>query len=243
VTGGSGLLDDLFAAKQEEMLTALQGVRKVVEHPVMRGDATEEHWRKFLRHYLPERYAVDTGKVIDSRGGESQQIDVIILDRQYSPLLFESNGQKYFPAESVYGVFEVKQELDKENLKYASDKAASVRSLHRTSAPIVHVGGEFEPREPFRIIGGVLTTESGWSPPFGDAFQSVLGDLEEGGRIDLGCAMAHGAFTINYDTRAGLGVGHHAAERSPVGFVFDLLAELQRPGTVPAIDYGEYLET
>ena len=120
MTAGRQRLDELFAAKQQEMLAVLQGVRSVVDHPSMKGTASEENWRTLLGQYLPERYRIESGKVIDSKGAQSDQIDVIILDQQYSPLLFESGDQKYFPAESVYAVLEVKQVLNKENLEYAA---------------------------------------------------------------------------------------------------------------------------
>jgi hypothetical protein len=42
--------------------------------------------------------------VVDSNGDFSQQIDVLVFDRQYSPLIFEYEGQTVIPAESVYAV-------------------------------------------------------------------------------------------------------------------------------------------
>ena len=202
VTDQSGKLEQLFAAKQAEMVAVLEGVRSNVEHSTMKGSATEVGWRNLLEHCLPERYRIDTGKLIDSTGAESDQIDLIILDRQYSPLIFESGGQKYFPAESVYGVFEIKQELDKENIEYASGKVASVRALRRTSAAVVHAGGEFEPRNPFSILGGILTTSSGWNPPFGVPFEKSLVKLKNPKQIDLGCSLGDGAFRVDRSSGA-----------------------------------------
>lgn len=242
VTEQNEKLNQLFGAKQAEMMAVLHGVKSTVGHSTMKGIATEEGWRTLLEHYLPERYRIDTGKLIDSSGAESDQIDLIILDRQYSPLIFDSGGQKYFPAESVYGVFEIKQDLDKENIEYASGKVASVRALRRTSAAVVHAGGEFEPRNPFSILGGILTTSSGWNPPFGMPFETSLAELRNHEQIDLGCALSDGAFRVDRSSGASPTIKLHKSERSLVGFVFDLMTELQRLGTVSAIDYGEYLD-
>jgi hypothetical protein len=77
-----------------------------------------------LNNYLPERYFVDNAFVLDCEGKLSDQIDVVIYDRQYSPFLFNQNFVKYIPAESVYAVFEVRQEIDLGNLKYAGGKVA-----------------------------------------------------------------------------------------------------------------------
>ena len=42
----------------------------------------------------------------------SEQIDVVVFDRQYSPFIFNYEGQTIIPAESVYAVFEAKQTVN-----------------------------------------------------------------------------------------------------------------------------------
>lgn len=79
--------------------------------------------------------------VVDSEGHFSEQIDIVVYDRQYSPFIFTFNDQLFIPAESVYAVFEAKQELSADIIRYAQNKATSVRRLKRTSLPIPHAGG------------------------------------------------------------------------------------------------------
>jgi hypothetical protein len=122
----------------------------------------------------------------------------VIHDAHFCPLLFEQAGHRYIPAESVYAVFEVKPELTRQYILYAAEKAASVRSLRRTSVPIVHAGGTFKPRKPFEILGGILATRSGWSPPFGRAFEKALQECDPAGRLDIGAVAEHGAFEVLY---------------------------------------------
>jgi hypothetical protein len=57
--------------------------------------------------------------VIDADGKESDFIDVIIYDRQFTPPVF---NKLYIPAESVYAVIEAKQTLNRENIVYAGGK-------------------------------------------------------------------------------------------------------------------------
>ncbi len=237
-----GGLNQLFKAKQQEMLSRLVNDRAVIRPPGLKGQATEESWRGLLTHYLPWRYQVDTGIVIDANDSQSDQMDVIIFDRQYSPRLFKSGGVIYVPAESVYSVFEVKQDLDKGNLEYAADKIQSVRKLRRTSAPIVHAGGEFPPKELFKIIGGILVTESAWNPPFGSSLVETLSMVGESGRIDLGCSLKDGGFLASYDDLGSVQLDTSQSEFSLVTFVLQLLSILQGLGTVPAIDYAKYLK-
>ena len=94
-----------------------------------------------LAQYLPKRYRVASAHVVDSIGNFSDQIDAVVFDRQYSPFIFTYANQLIVPTESVYAVFEAKQTADANLVKYAQDKVASVRSLHRTSLPIPHAGG------------------------------------------------------------------------------------------------------
>jgi len=224
------------------MVTKLQANRRIIPHPGASGQATETNWREMLQSYLPARYQVSDGFVIDADGSLSQQIDVIIFDRQYSPLLFNQDNVTYIPAESIYAIFEVKQKLSRETIGYASDKVASVRRLRRTSAPIPHVGGVFEPKPPFPIIGGILTLESSWHPhpPLGKYFRQSLTSLDDSGQLNLGCALKHRAFEANYENGILLTIEESREDTALVFFMFRLLALLQRLGTVSAIDFSEY---
>jgi hypothetical protein len=86
----------------------------------------------------------------------------VVFDRQYTPFILTYQNQTIIPAESVYAVFEAKQVIDAKNVAYAQEKAASVRRLHRTSLPVPHVSGVAKPKDPPRILAGLLTFESTW---------------------------------------------------------------------------------
>jgi hypothetical protein len=101
-------------------------------------------------------------------------MDVVIFDRQYSPFLAKFKKSNYIPAESVYAVFEVKQDLSTEQIVYAGKKAASVRALHRTATVIQHAGGTFKPRTHFEILAGLLCHSTKWKTPFGIPFVKAL---------------------------------------------------------------------
>jgi hypothetical protein len=179
--------------------------------------------------------------VIDSRGECSDQIDIIIYDRQYSPLLFNQSGQLYVAAEGVYGILEVKQDLTLEHIRYAGGKAASVRRLQRTSAPIPSAEGNYPARSLPRIVAGILAYESTWSPPFGRPLSEALGGLPLESRLDIGCALLHGAFECRYEaTPVDMTVVD--GKRSLVQFMMRLLKQLQALATAPAIDYDAYLD-
>lgn len=231
------ILDGLQARLEGE----LRGGRAAVTHPGARGEASEEDWLRVLKDHLPHRYQADRAFVIDSHGTCSEQIDVVIYDRQYSPLLFNRANQRYVPAESVYGVLEVKQDLSHEHVLYAGKKAASVRRLHRTSAPVHHVEGVAKPRPLPPIVAGILTYQSSWSPPLGQPLGDVLSKLPADDRLDIGCALVHGTFEVRYPEAAGVDLIVIDGHRSLVQLLMRLLKLLQALGTAPAIDYEAYL--
>ena len=131
------------------------------------GHASENVWLEMLQTYLPQRYQASSAHIVDSQGKFSDQIDVVIFDRQYSPFIFKFQGQVIVPAESVYAVFEAKQVINAGQVSYAQDKIQTVRRLTRTSLPIPHAGGTFPPKPLPYILAGLLTFESDWSPALG----------------------------------------------------------------------------
>ena len=234
-------LTKLLSSLHEDIENRLSIVRKSFEHPGTKGDASELVWLELLQTYLPKRYHALTAHVVDSRGEFSDQIDVVVFDRQYSPFIFTYQGQTIIPAESVYAVFEAKQTADAPLVAYAQEKVASVRRLHRTSLPIPYAGGTYPAKPPIRIIGGLLTLESDWKPALGESLdKALLKDLGDG-RLDVGCVASHGHFYLESAASRYVMV----PEGKPAtAFLFKLIAELQVSGTVPMIDieaYGRWL--
>jgi hypothetical protein len=239
-------LHEILKQHQTALLADLDLARTVFDNAEAKGDATESEWIKVIGGFLPVRYQCNSAFVLDSNGDVSDFIDVVIHDRHYCPLLFEQGGQKYIPAESVYAALEIKQTLDKSNVEYAAAKGASVRRLNRTNIAIQHAGGTYEPRPLFTIITGILATESDWRPPFGDSFEDAINDTASGETpLDIGCALRHGAFDIDWSADGSQDVTVSEGESSLMFFLMRLFGRLQTLGTVPAIDltaYGRSLE-
>jgi hypothetical protein len=214
----------------------LDTARRSFGHPGTKGDASEGVWLEMLREYLPRRYTATKAHVVDSNGTFSQQIDVVVCDRQYSPFIFKFQGQEIVPAESVYAVFEAKQTVSAALVKYAMKKAATVRRLHRTSLPIPTANGVVPAKKPGYIVAGILAFESDWKPPLGDALVNALKQGDETERLDVGCIAAHGTFTWD-------AAGFHTIipkGKPATAFLLELIARLQELATVPMIDVRAY---
>lgn len=229
-------LPRLLAGLHDDIENRLSIARKTFVHPGTKGDASESVWLELLQNYLPKRYQSANAHVVDSRGEFSEQIDVVVFDRQYSPFIFQYEGQIIIPAESVYAVFESKQSTNPDHVAYAQKKVQSVRTLHRTSLPIPYARGVYPPKPLTHIIGGLLAFESDWNPALG---QPLIKALEEGGheaRLDLGCVAAHGTFGC--DASGCYTITPQA--KPATAFLFDLIARLQDTATVPMIDIRAY---
>jgi hypothetical protein len=228
----------LLASLHDDIQNRLQIARKSFAHSGTKGDASEAVWLQMLSTYLPQRYRADKAFVVDSKGVFSDQIDVVVYDRQYSPFIFQYEGQTIVPAESVYAVFEAKQTINAGHVEYARKKVATVRRLHRTSLPIPYAKGTYPPKPLTPILGGLLTFESDWTPCSGDPLWNALGDgsLEED-RLDIGCVAAHGHFFWE----PAHGKFEFIKEGKPAtAFLFKLISTLQFSGTVPMIDVNAY---
>jgi hypothetical protein len=229
----------IFMGLQEEMVAKLS-IIKQIDHPGTKGDATEINWLGWLKNYLPKRYSIDKALIIDCHGNVSDQIDIVIYDQQYTPFVFNQEGSLYIPAESVYAIFEVKQKLEKENIEYAGEKVKSVRNLIRTSTEIPHAGGNYKPKKPFKILGGILCCESGWVPPLGETLDKCLLNMEPLNQLDFGCALKDGSFKVEYENETIKEIQKSTKNEALIFLFLKLFMELQSRATVPAIDINEY---
>lgn len=202
--------------------------------------------------------------MIDSKGDVSEQMDVVIYDALYTPFIFNRDGFKYIPAESVYAVFEVKQDV-KGNIEYTAKKVESVRKLKRTSIDMV-ASGRHTPAAPLtKIIGGILATTSSYTNR--DTIKEQLKKLTGYQTLDLGCMCDSGSFYVDYtgekstnpNTTNGIEEKRRSIEQvyanreaqeirfsdkdvSLFTFFLQLVSYLKSIGTVPAIDINAYLE-
>jgi len=228
-------LEVLLQSLHDDIHQQLEIARKSFNHPGSKGDVSETIWLELLQKYLPERYRAEKAHVVDSKGNFSQQIDIVIFDRQYSPFIFNFKDEYIIPAESVYAVFEAKQSINATYVNYAHEKIESVRKLYRTSLPIPHAGGTFPAKAPIKIIGGILTFESDWTPGMGESLMTLL--KKEEGVLDMGCIASHGYFNYIAENKEYKFI---QGGKPATAFLFKLISQLQFSGTVPMIDVLEY---
>lgn len=236
-------IKQLFLRRQKAMAEELKAIRECNPHQGSKGSASESCWKQMLIEYLPKRYCAEQAFVIDADGNCSEQIDIVIFDQHFSPFILKKNDSLFIPAESVYAVIEAKQEINKGMIEYAAEKAASVRKLRRTSAPIVWAQGTMKRRELHEIPSGIVALESKWRPPLGTSFEKIIRELNKksGHRVDFGCAIEHGAFDIVYPNPTDVMFEKSEGGVALISFFLRLIARLQTLGTAPAIEIPEYM--
>jgi hypothetical protein len=114
-----------------------------IKHPGLKGEVREILVRELLRPLLPPTFSFGTGKIIDSHGAESDQIDVVVYDRAVMPpmLFAETALLGLFPIEACVYAIEVKSEATPATWREASENAASLGRL----TPLSTVAGVARP--------------------------------------------------------------------------------------------------
>ena len=219
------------------------------DHPVAKGDVSEDAWRELLRRFLPSRFSVESGFIIDAHNKASDQIDCIIYDQVFTPTFWGTHGYIYVPAESVHAVFEIKPQVTKKYLRQASDKIESVRILYRTSAPYIASGKQEEPKPLFHIIGGLLATKMQYKKGIeASAFNKAIYEFQredpKNKSIDI-ILTAFDGYADYFDTGFPTDKAPHkdTTEGAATRGLFRLVRALLLQGTVGAIDLEYYLKS
>lgn len=184
-------VSEVFRSYSRELLHDFKEGAKALAFAFERGEARENAVREFLRARLPGRYGVAEGIVIDAKGGQSKQCDVVIYDAERSPKFGTRAARTIWPFEFVYAVAEVKSVLARKQLEEAVANIAAFKSLTRA---------------PNNFIGRGIKTPAGWKNrpcgiliahdvdaevvPDGQAFQDIVDSVPPEHRIDTVCIIS-----------------------------------------------------
>lgn len=79
------------------------------------GIYREELVKKWLRIFVPERFGISSGFLINSLGEISTQCDLIIYDKDKTPKIETIENQRFFPVETVLLIGEIKSDVNSIN--------------------------------------------------------------------------------------------------------------------------------
>ncbi len=164
--------------------TLITGDLHPSDHPVSKGNAREHGWRKMFRRFLPDRFGVKSGFIIDSKGKISDQIDCIIYRKDIGIELYSVGQETVIPVEAVFATFEVKPTINSKTIKYAQEKANSVSQLIVSNYLLWNKDGVLESYlEPvsagraivFGLLADSVSWKNGWKVK---SFKNILQNSE-----------------------------------------------------------------
>jgi hypothetical protein len=135
----------------EAVLHSESKLSGLLQHGSTVGQAREFLVTRVLRTLLPTSVHIGSGKVIDSGGVSSKQIDIVLYDPRF-PFMKVDGGGLYF-VEGVLATIEVKSTIDSKKLRESLENCKSVLELN----PVGEHPEEAEARIDFYMKKGGLT--------------------------------------------------------------------------------------
>jgi len=165
-------LDKLFDSVAETLKIKFEKQAKILGHPGEVGTGRENVLKSILSTYIPKRYVIDSGFVVDALGKRSKQMDIVIYEANYTPVFEIVEGKKFFPCETVVAVGQVRTTIgSRKEMQECLNNIKSVKQLDRsnngtnlliTGPGISLQGVKFDPSKEFRdqIFGFIFCS---WS--------------------------------------------------------------------------------
>lgn len=135
------IIKRFYQRKANEIQNKYEAIIELIEHPGEKGNENENILINFLRDFLPKKYSIGTGFLIDSDGNTSSQCDLIIYDNLFNPNLMKFDNNQYFPIESVYGIIEVKTCLRANDLEKSFRDFDKIKNMKFISEPVQMIRG------------------------------------------------------------------------------------------------------
>ena len=111
---------------------------ETIFHPGEFGTYRENICKEFLRLFTPSPFGIGSGFVINDVGHVSNQCEIIIFDRENTPLIESNEKMRFFPVETVVGVGEIKSNLKKEDFIDSLNRLAFIKSMReKISLPTI----------------------------------------------------------------------------------------------------------
>ncbi|ODV56329.1 MULTISPECIES: DUF6602 domain-containing protein [Lysinibacillus] len=101
-----------------------------INHSGIKGTYREDTLKKFLLNgRIPKRFSIGSGEIIGPNHDVSKQCDLIFYDGDNCPVLMFGDSFHVYPAESVFGIIEIKSSLGKKELTDALANVAAFKSM------------------------------------------------------------------------------------------------------------------
>lgn len=124
-----GIYYKLIAEKIARATLEASSAAKTIDHSALAGSIREIALRNCIAPYLTHSFHCGTGKIIDTTGYSTKQIDLVVYEKKLAPPLMLNESLGIFPAECCEYAFEVKSTLTAAEIKSAIEVGRSVANL------------------------------------------------------------------------------------------------------------------
>lgn len=126
----------IYSFKQASRELFFDKVERQLIHAGEFGRLREVVSKNFIRYAIPRRLDIGTGFVMNHAGDVSTQVDLIVYDKNETPLVQDSENQYFYPVETVCAVGEIKSVLKKDEFGKALNKLAKIKELRERISEI-----------------------------------------------------------------------------------------------------------
>lgn len=131
-----------FSYRASQIQGLVDAVRDVIEHGLTKGIEAEQALADLLRCLLPGRYSSSKGFLLDTKGKQSNEFDLIIVDRLNTARLFDFSVFELVPIEAALACIEVKTTLTKHELDDTFDRFQKVQEMEFFEERVLRFGGQ-----------------------------------------------------------------------------------------------------
>lgn len=136
----NNLLNVYYDGVTQQIKSEFEFINNCIEHQGEKGNANERILRDLIVKFLPKKFGIGSGIIIDQDGKQAKQSDLIIYDTYLYPMIFGLTSTHLFPIDIVYATIEIKTTLNSEAASKSIANIQSIKTLNYIKDPFPHHG-------------------------------------------------------------------------------------------------------
>lgn len=184
-----------FVRRVSSALARAQDMSRL-NQPGLIGRAREVFVKELLKPVLPPYVELGSGKIADSRGCFSAEIDVVIFSGATLPPILIESGFGVYPAEACIYAIEIKSRLTADQWKDIVAKHQQLKKLHYLPAALNNIYQPIAPPAP-RVIPAMFAFSSDLAPGGKDEldrYREIDPDADTNPAVPVFCIAGRGYY-------------------------------------------------
>jgi len=129
ILSSAGPFVDYWQLRMEGASNRLKAAKTIIEHTGSRGSLAENLLRELIAEFLPRRWAVGTGFILNADRRVSRQVDVLVYDVMTTAPVYRDGDFVALSAGTAKLAVEVKSHLDSDGIPQALENIRSIKEL------------------------------------------------------------------------------------------------------------------